>query len=222
MPVDVVLFDLDGTLIDSGRGIAGAADRALAEFDRPPLTPHQLRAFVGPPLEDAFGGLGIADEQLDGVIAAYRRHYLADGIFDFTVYPGVAGLLDRLGRLGLRLGVATSKRTGSAVRVLDRAGLDRHFAVVAGAEPDGSRPDKAAVMAAALTELDVDDGHRVVMVGDRRHDAEGARALATGFVGVAWGFGGRHELTAAGATRIAATPDQLGDLVAEAASRRPS
>ena len=118
MPVDVVLFDLDGTLVDSAAGIAGAADRALAAIGRPPLTPAQLRAFVGPPLRESFVGLGIAGDELDAVVDAYRHHYLEDGILDFEVYPGVVPLLDALRRAGLRLGVATSKRTESARRVL--------------------------------------------------------------------------------------------------------
>ena len=217
MPVDVVLFDLDGTLIDSGAGIARAAARALAEFGRPPLTDGQLRAFVGPPLPDSFLGIGIPADELGAVVAAYRRHYLADGIFDFQVYPGVTALLDALGARGLRLGVATSKRTSSAVRVLDHAGLDAHFAVVAGSEPDGSRPTKADVMWGALAGLGVTDTSRVLMVGDREHDVQGARALSTDFIGVAWGFGGGGELSGAGATRIAATPAVLADLILETA-----
>ena len=221
MPVDVVLFDLDGTLIDSGAGIARASGRALAEVDRPPLTPAQRRAFVGPPLADSFVGIGVPADELDAVVAAYRHHYLADGIFDFEVYPGVTALLETLGTQGLRLGVATSKRTDSAVRVLAHAGLDGHFSVIAGSEPDGSRPTKADVMTGALDGLGVTDPSRVVMVGDREHDAFGARVLATGFIGVSWGFGSLHELTAAGATRIATTPTDLVDLVL-AATREPS
>ncbi len=213
MPPDVVLFDVDGTLVDSATGISRSAAAALAEFDRPPLTGAQLRAFIGPPLEISFRALGLHGSELDGVVAAYRRQYLADGILDFRVYPRVPGLLERLGAAGVRLGVATSKRTTSARRVLDHAGLSRHFRAVAGSEPDGSRPDKAAVMTAALAELAVLDPGRVLMVGDREHDADGAHALDTGFIGVTWGFGTREELLAAGTAHVAATPAEVADLV---------
>jgi phosphoglycolate phosphatase len=221
MPVDVVLFDLDGTLVDSAAGIARAAERALARAGRPPLTPEQLRAFVGPPLRESFAELGIDGDELDTVVDAYREHYLKDGILDFAVYPGVVALLDALGAAGLRLGVATSKRTTSARRVLAHAGLDGHFAAVEGTEPDDSRPDKAAVISGALVALGVEQPDRVLMVGDRRHDALGARAVAIGFIGVAWGFGAPGELADAGATRIATTPEALVGLVLEATDRSP-
>jgi len=219
MSVDVVLFDLDGTLVDSGAGIARAAARALARFGRPPLTSEQLRAFVGPPLRESFAGLGVAGDELDGLVDAYRRHYLEDGILDFEVYPGVVPLLDMLGAADLRLGVATSKRTTSARQVLAHARLDGYFAVVEGSEPDDSRPDKAAVISGALDALGVDTPGRVLMVGDRKHDVLGARAVATGFVGVAWGFAVPGELAGAGADRIAATPGALAEIVLEAAGR---
>ncbi len=129
--------------------------------------------------------------------------------------------MDALGAAGLRLGVATSKRTTSACRVLAHAGLDGHFAAVEGTEPDDSRPDKAAVISGALVALGVEQPDRVLMVGDRRHDALGARAVAIGFIGVAWGFGAPGELADAGATRIATTPEALVGLVLEATDRSP-
>jgi phosphoglycolate phosphatase len=209
----VVLFDVDGTLIDSADGIARSAAAALAEFGRPPLTADQLRAFIGPPLADSFHLLDLPWDQVDGVVDAYRRHYLTDGILDYRVYPGVPDLLERLVGAGVRLGVATSKRTASARHVLEHAGLAVWFDAIAGSEPDGSRPDKAAVMAAALADLGVDDPRRAVMVGDREHDALGARTLATGFIGVTWGFGTEDELVAAGAVRTVASPAELGGMV---------
>jgi len=212
-PPSVVLFDVDGTLIDSADGIARSANAALAEFGRPPLTGEQLRSFIGPPLADSFGQLDLAPDELEGVVDAYRRHYLADGILDYRVYPGIPDLLTRLVDAGIGLGVATSKRSASARVVLEHAGLAERFATIAGSEPDGSRPDKAAVMTAALAELGVDDPRSVLMVGDREHDAIGARCLATGFVGVTWGFGSPDELAAAGATRTVASPADLADLV---------
>ena len=212
-PPDVVLLDVDGTLVDSAAGISRSAAAALAHVGRPPPTPAQQRAFIGPPLDDAFGLLGLSGAELDDAVAAYRRHYLVDGILDYRVYPGVPDALDRLAGSGLRLAVATSKRTASARRVLDHAGLSGYLTSVAGSEPDGSRPDKAAVMAAALDELGNPDPDRVVMVGDREHDAHGARALSVGFVGVTWGFGGRGELVAAGATLLVDTPRALTELV---------
>ena len=213
VPVDAVLFDLDGTLVDSGAGIARAAARALAAAGRPPLTPDQLREFVGPPLRDAFAALGADGAALDALVDGYRRHYLADGILDFTVVDGVPDLLDALATAGIRLAVATSKRTESARRVLTHAGLAERFAAVEGSEPDDSRPTKAEVMAAALAALGTDRPGRVVMVGDREHDVRGARDLSTDFIGATWGYGSVAELRGAGALRLAGSPAVLADLV---------
>ncbi len=109
--------------------------------------------------------------------------------------------------------MATSKRTDSAERVLVHAGLRDHFATVVGSLPDDSRPTKATQIAAALDELGVEDPARAVMVGDREHDVEGARAAGTGFVGVDWGFGSRDELATAGAERVVASTAALARVI---------
>lgn len=209
MVPDAVLFDLDGTLVDSAPGIGASLARTLAEFGRPAPTSGQLSAFIGPPLRQAFTALGAREAELDVLVATYRRHYLAGGVFDFTVYPGIPAVLDELAGRGVRLGVATSKLTTAADHVLAHAGLAGRFDAVVGSEPDGTRQAKSAAIAHALALLGLDDPSRAVMIGDRAHDSLGAAEAGTGFIGVSWGFADVGELARSGADLVVHSPDDL-------------
>ncbi|MFM8237308.1 MAG: HAD hydrolase-like protein [Actinomycetota bacterium] len=204
-----VLFDLDGTLVDSEPGIRRCVDVTLAEHGFDPLGPGDLERFIGPPLRESFAGLGVPARSIDDLVATYRRHYAGGGIHEFTVYPGIPDLIAALTERGVLFGVATSKLTSSAEIVLVEAGLRAHLGFVVGSEPDGRRSTKAAVVADALAPLDPGTASRAVMVGDREHDGVGARAAGIRFVGVEWGFGTRGELLAAGADPIASSPAEL-------------
>jgi len=191
----LVLFDLDGTLVDSQRGIERCAAAALAGIGRAPLSPTQLVDFIGPPLHESFTELGVAPDQVDDVVRSYRAVYEDRGVYEFDVYPGITDALDSLTRHGVALGVATSKLTALAVVVLESANLAHYFTHVVGVETDGSRRDKTEVMAHALSLFDVGRVDEVVMVGDRKHDVRGARNLGTRFIGVTWGYGPENEFT---------------------------
>ena len=191
----LVLFDLDGTLVDSKRGIERCAAAALAGVGLAPLSSAQLVEFIGPPLHESFADLGVAPDQVDDVVRRYRTVYEDRGVFEFDVFDGVADVLDELARRGVALGVATSKLTALAVVVLEAAGLAQYFTHIVGVETDGSRRDKTEVMAHALDLFHVERADDVVMVGDRKHDVHGARNLGTRFIGVTWGYGPADEFT---------------------------
>ena len=210
-----VLFDLDGTLTDNGPGIVNCVQFALAQLGLPPVDDLAVRAFIGPPLRDGFAALGHDDETCHRAVAAYRERFTDIGLFENTVYPGIAELLGELADRGVVLGVATSKPGVFATRILEHFGLDKHFEVVVGSELNGSRSLKAEVIAAALDQLAVDHA-RVVMVGDRSHDVAGARACGLDCIGVTWGYAEPGELEAAGATAVVATSTQLLDVLVAA------
>ncbi|WP_138760838.1 HAD hydrolase-like protein [Modestobacter altitudinis] len=201
----LVLFDMDGTLVDSTPGIWASVRVAAAELGLPEPTPGQLRSMVGPPLQDGFASaLGLAGDDVDRAVAAYRAHYRAGAMFDAAVYPGIPELLAVLRADGATLAVATSKPEPFAVRILDHAGLLPAFAGVHGATLDGAVRHKHEVVAAALAAHP--DGERPVLVGDRSHDVLGAAAHGLPCVGAGWGPALPGELAAAGAAAIAATP----------------
>lgn len=208
-----ILFDLDGTLTASGPGIINCVRHGLAAVGHPGLDDEALRKFIGPPLAESMATIaGLPAAQIPAAIAAYRERFVRVGMFENDVYPGIPELLHQLTAAGRALAVATSKVEEYAERILSHFGLAQHFDVVVGAELDGRRTDKAAVVAEALSRLGRVDG-QPVMVGDRAHDVLGARANGLPSIAVLWGYGSAHELQAAGADDLVATPGQLAELL---------
>lgn len=202
-----VLFDLDGTLTDSGEGIMNCVQLTLNHFGIPVERRDDLRVFVGPPLRETFPKFGIPEAEVEHAIEVYRSRYNTVGIFENEPYPGVRELLQTLKERGFRLFVATSKPEVSALRVLDRFELSQYFEEIAGATWDGSRDSKEAVIAYLLEKIgDVD---QAVMVGDTRYDVAGASAHGIPTIGVSWGYGTVDELLHAGAAAIADTAEAL-------------
>ena len=201
----LVLFDLDGTLVDSSPGIFSSVRYAARALGLPAPTAEQLRAMVGPPLQDGFAlALAVAVADVPRAVAAYREHYAAGALLDVTVHDGIPDLLAKLRWEGAVLAVATSKPEPFAVRVLEHTGLLGAFASVHGATMDGAVRHKDQVVAAALAAHP--DGRDPVLVGDRSHDVLGAAAHGLPCIGAGWGPAEDGELAAAGAAGIAATP----------------
>jgi phosphoglycolate phosphatase len=204
----LVLFDLDGTLVDSTPGIWTSVRVAAAELGLPEPGPEQLRQMVGPPLQEGFAlVLGVPVADVPRAVAAYRAHYSAGALLDVTVYGGVPELLTALTEQGATLAVATSKPEVFAVRVLAATGLLPFFASVHGATLDGAVRHKDQVVAAALAAHP--EGRDPVLIGDRSHDVLGAAAHGLPCIGAGWGPAEYGELEEAGATAIAATPDEV-------------
>ena len=202
-----ILFDLDGTLTDSGEGIMNCAALALERLGIPIPPRDALRVFVGPPLHDTFRQFGVPEDQVDEAIRIYRSRYVPVGKFENTPYPGIRELLEKLRTQGNRLYVATSKPEEMAVEVLEHFDLAHFFDHICGASLDRSRIAKDAVIS-YLLQLHGADG-QMVMVGDTVFDVLGAVAHGIPAVGVAWGYGSVEEMKKAGAAAIAVTMDEL-------------
>ena len=206
---DPILFDLDGTLTESGPGIISSVRYALARMGQPALDDEQLRRFIGPPLLDSFRDVcGFDPAEVAVAIAAYREYYATDGQYENAVYDGIPELLTALREAGRTLAVATSKAEVFASSILDHFALTEYFTTVVGSELDGRRTAKSEIITEALARLDRPTAG-TVMIGDRSHDVRGAVAVGVGSIGVLWGYGDDAELTAAGADALAATPAAL-------------
>jgi phosphoglycolate phosphatase len=210
MSASAVLLDLDGTLSDSRPGIVACFRHMVSELGHDPATAGDLTWAVGPPIAVSIARLlaQYGDERLDQGLAIYRAHYSAVAIYDCTVYPGVLDMLAAVRDAGHVMCIATSKRRDFAERVIDYLGLRAYLRAVYGAEPGGGLDQKRDLLAHILGREGFSPTD-TVMVGDRIHDIEAARANHLRSIGAAWGYGGREELQAAGADKIAAAPQAV-------------
>ena len=206
-----LLFDLDGTIVDSSRGITNCAIYALEKFGITVTDRRELYRFIGPPLVDSFRDFyGFSDSDAVAAVAFYRERYREVGMYENDVYEGIPELLGELSARGKRIFLATSKPEEFAKKILEYLKLDKYFDLIAGATFDRSRDTKESVIRYALAESGLSSDGSVVMIGDRLHDVEGAQAVGIDSIGVLWGFGSREELESAGATHIA---EKVGDIL---------
>lgn len=202
-----ILFDLDGTLTDSGEGILNCATVTLEHFNLPVPSREEMRVFVGPPLRDTFFKYGVPADRLDEAVAVYRKRYVPVGMFENSPYNGIEKLLEELKAQGHRLYVATSKPEWMAVEILTKFGLASYFDIIAGATMDGVRDAKADVIAYLLEQTG--SVNEAIMVGDTKFDVIGAAAHGIPTIGVSWGYGSVESMVNAGAAGIANSMDEL-------------
>lgn len=214
-----LLVDLDGTLTDPFDGITRSLRHAARVLGRDLPEDEDLSWAIGPPLIENIRQLfPAADEAtLWAGIAAYRERYGAIGKLENAVYPGIPEALGSLRALGLDLHLCTSKLEAHAVDILHHFDLARFFRTAHGSKPDGRHSNKAELIAHILEVEGLEPGG-LVMVGDRKHDCLGAAAHGIPTLGVAWGYGGRAELEAAGAAVVVAAPADWVAVVAGPAS----
>lgn len=211
---ETILFDLDGTLTDSGLGITRAVQYALGQmgYDVPPR--ESLFSFIGPPLHKSFRRhCGIGEEEAVEMVRQFRVYYNEmGGILENEVYPGIRELLSDLKQAGKRLMVATSKPQAAAELVMHHFGLDEFVPEIIGGTDDPRRNTKGKVIAWALREYGVDPS-TAVMVGDREHDIQGAAENGIPAIGITWGYGDRAELEGAGAAAVFDTPAETAEYI---------
>jgi len=207
-----LFFDLDGTLTDPKPGITGSIQYALRKLGRPVPSQDELVWCIGPPLRASFATLLGDDSLADRGVELYRERFGDVGLFENSVYPDIPQVLAALEQPSRRMFVATSKPHVFAKRIVEHFGLARHFEHVFGSELDGTRVHKSDLLAYALEETGVDPS-QAIMIGDRSHDAIGAKANRIEAIGVTYGYGSREELSAAGASHLCASPRALLELI---------
>lgn len=211
MAQKAILFDLDGTLTDSGEGIMKCAKLALDHYGIEVKNFNDLRIFVGPPLDLIFMKFGVPADQTDEAIRIYRSRYLTVGKFENFPYPGIPEMLEKLQKQGYKLYVATSKPESTSLEIIEHFGLAKYFERICGATMDGSRSSKADVIAYLLNLAGRSE--EIVMVGDTEFDVIGAKAHNIPCIGVAWGYGEVSDMENAGAAAIAHSVDELYEIL---------
>ena len=209
-----LLFDIDGTLIDSAPGILRSVQYSLEQMGREVPEAAALTCFIGPPLVDSYQNYcGMTEADAHRATALYRERYHDVGVHEAAPYAGVPALLEDLKTAGFFLAVATSKPQALAERFLALHGLAAYFSVICGAV-DGVRMHKPEILAYLLPLLPA-GGQDAVMIGDRRYDIEGAKRAGLRSVGVRYGFSDPGELEAAGADWVVDTVGELRRLLLE-------
>ena len=211
---DAILFDVDGTLIDSAPGIINTLKEVFAKMGVD-TTNVNLRRYLGPPLRKSFGEHFTDPALIEKATDLYRDSYAVKGSHECAAYPGAAEMLQRLKDAGLVLCTATSKPTQVVTPILEEKGLAGYFDFIGGASMDEARVNKDDVIRYVLEENCISEEEKpsVIMVGDREHDVYGAKKTGLSVIGVLYGYGSREELQSAGTDYLCETPEETAKLL---------
>lgn len=206
---DVIIFDLDGTLSNSGEGITKSVQYALEKLSiREDL--ENLKHFVGPPMkEEMIKSYHFTEEQAMEAVRLYRERYTPIGIYETSLYDGIIELLNKLKELNKIIAMATSKPQSMAEEVLKYLKIDSYFDFVMGADLVGGKQSKAEVLNALFEVLPTKDKSKMLMVGDTIFDVQGARMVDVDCIGVSYGYGDKNEMLESGAIAVADTAMEL-------------
>lgn len=212
---DWLLFDLDGTLTDPFEGITRSVEYALNAFGITVADRRELASFIGPPLvESLTEQFGFTMEDAVAAVAKYREYFSVKGLYENELFEGIPELLRDCREAGYKISMATSKPTHYARIIAEHFDIARYFDAIHGSSLDGSRITKSSVVAEVVEEERLDPA-RALMIGDRRHDVEGAGKHGIRTVGVLYGYGTLEEHTAAGAAYIVKDISELRQLLIE-------
>ncbi|QUR94984.1 HAD family hydrolase [Macrococcoides canis] len=210
---DNILFDLDGTLTNPYIGITNSIIYSLQQMNIEAPDNSALIPFIGPPLHESYRTVyNLQDEDNATAIKHYRTYFSDKGMYENEVYAGIEIVLQALTAQGKQLFVATSKPTDFAIPILQHFKLDGYFNEIVGSNMDGTRTNKAEVIATVMNTHQLDP-HKTVMIGDRMHDINGAHQNNIDSIGVLYGYGSAEEIKAAKPTHTIATVDYLLDVL---------
>lgn len=211
---DVLLFDLDGTLVDNSEGIIKSVYYALDCLGVTEDEPEKLKRFIGPPLQSSFRDFYQLNETgVKRAVEKYRERYKSRGVHECHLYEGIDSMLQKLYMAGKTLCVATSKPQIFMEKILENLGVKKYFKVLVGATLDGTLGEKEDVIREVMRKLPERSVSDMLMIGDRKYDILGAKACAMESVGVYYGFAQAQELEMAGAQYIIQDVTELQKLL---------
>lgn len=221
---DIALFDLDGTLSESGEGILECVRMIFSEMKRPLPPEEEIRKFIGPPMYESLKRVGFDHKDAEIGVEIYKRNFIKTGIYKNKVYDGMFDVLDKLKAEGVRLGVASTKYQVFTDRIIKMLKLDKYFDVVGGStsltgdSPESEKPrhDKVEVMNYVIDSLKTNRDETAVMIGDTRFDADGAAKTGCDFIGCLFGYGTKQEMQeyyTIGTPLFAQTPSDIASFI---------
>lgn len=190
---DLIIFDLDGVLLDTSSGSISSVKHVIKHFNLKPLTNAELLTFIGPPIQDSFERFyGFEKEKLQDMANEFRSYYKQKDLLKACLYPQILNLFEQLVKDGYQIGVATYKRQDYAQKILKHFGFLQHTNLVFGADNE-NKFKKVDIIKNCISGANVKDFAKVVMVGDTANDAIGAAKIPVDFIGVSYGFGFKNE-----------------------------
>ncbi len=212
---DYVIFDFDGTVADTGEGILKSLQYSFVAMGDPAPELKDLEKFIGPPVYYSYTHFyGIPEEKVDLYVKKYRERYREKGIYESKVYDGLVELVNSLKENGVKVGIASSKPESLIHSVGDYLGVTDLFDAIVGVKTDNSKhSSKASLISQAMADLDAADKNKVLMVGDRCFDIDGAHEAGVKCCAALWGYGDEAEFTAHNADFIVRHPKEIEKLI---------
>lgn len=208
-----ILWDLDGTVIDSMPVITACMNKTVEHFGFKPWPVEELKQFVGPGLTHTMGVLLETDdrEKIEAAKEYYRTHYI-DLMSESPVFEGIQSALAHFKSIGANQYIATAKYQGFAKKIIEAASLNEYFTGIYGSMKDGRLSNKTELLAQLISEEGIEPGNSI-MVGDTHYDIEAGRDNDMTTVGVLWGYSTREKLQQSGAHYCISAPEDLAETI---------
>ena len=212
---DYVIFDFDGTVADTGEGILKSLQYSFVAMGDPAPELKDLKKFIGPPVYYSYTHFyGIPEERVDLYVKKYRERYREKGIYESKVYDGLVELINSLKENNIKVGIASSKPESLIHSVGDYLEITELFDAIVGVKTDNSKHStKAGLITQAMTDLGATDKNKVLMVGDRCFDIDGAHEAGVKCCAALWGYGDEEEFKAHKADFIVKHPKEIKNLL---------
>lgn len=209
-----IMFDLDGTLAESGKGVISSVHYSLEKLGVEPLPEEEMLKFIGPPLLYSYMNfMGMDEETANRAIDFYRKHYEKEGHYLSPLYEGVREILEELKERGKNLLVVTSKPMNMARKIIHNNGLDELFQDIVGPLPEEKTVEKDEMIRRAFKRNKITSGKQAVMIGDRQYDIWAAKKNQMDCIAVLFGYGSLEEFEREGATYIVKQPKDILGIV---------
>lgn len=184
---DLILFDLDGTLLDTSAGIFNSVRYAESQMGLAPIPDSRLREFVGPPPKAMYSKIyGLSEDDALRAAQFHREYGKTKALYEASVYPGMPELLSFLREQGHKLAVATLKSETIAQSILEYYGLASYFDTIVGMDPEETLTKRKTIDLAVIRTAA--EGKKL-LIGDSIYDYDGAKEAGVDFLGVTYGFG---------------------------------
>lgn len=209
-----IVFDLDGTLSDSRKGIFNATVYMAEKMGLQKPDAARFTALIGPPLQEGFRTVyGLSEDRINCAVKAFREYYSERGLFENELYPGIPALLNKLVAAGCHLYVATSKLETYAREIIRHFKIDKFFTDIAGADYNGLKAGKESLILSLFQRNGIYNPDHVVLIGDSKYDIDAANAIGIDSIGVVYGFNSREDMLDYNPDYIAGDVDDLYGLL---------